>query len=288
MGDAGMIEKTHKSTDGLSLFYRDYPSATSVKVPVLCLPGLTRNSLDFADLAPRLAKTRRVICPDFRGRGLSDYDPNYANYQPTAYVGDVIALIEHLGLDRVVLIGTSLGGLVSQGVVAASPGLVAGVVLNDIGPELHPVGLKRIQSYVGRGAEIKNWEDAGREVKRLNGEAHPARPDAFWAEYAYKVCNENESGVPQFAYDLKIGDAAREAPAAPPEALWALYGLLKDTPTLAIRGEISDLLSQECFAKMQALKPDLVQATVSGVGHAPMLDEPEAVNAIEEFLSKVD
>ncbi|TNE56814.1 MAG: alpha/beta hydrolase [Alphaproteobacteria bacterium] len=283
-----MADAYYKSNDGLDLFYRETPCEQALGLPVLCLPGLTRNSKDFLDLVPHLARQRRVLSLDFRGRGLSDWDPHYKNYQPMTYAQDVLTLCGHLGLERVVLIGTSLGGLVSMALAALKPDLIAGVVLNDIGPEIDPRGLQRINSYVGQAQPIGSWADAVREVKRVNEAAQPKRMDSFWPEYARRVCREGEDGVPRFDYDPKIGDASRETPPADPAALWGLYDALREIPTLAVRGSLSDLLSEETFAAMKARKPDLVQAEVPDVGHAPFLDEPEALEAIERFLSDVD
>jgi pimeloyl-ACP methyl ester carboxylesterase len=283
-----MESGTYTSSDGLNLFYRDYGCDAPKGVPVVCLPGLTRNSRDFAVLARHLTKARRILCPDFRGRGFSDRDPKYTNYHPTNYVQDVIALAAHLNLDKVVIVGTSLGGLVAMGLAAAKPALLAGVVLNDIGPEIDPKGAARLATYVGLSGPITTWQEASAEVKRLNGAPQPHRADEFWAEYAHAVFRENEQGVPEFDYDPMIGDAMREAPAAPPELMWALFGALKPIPTLALRGEDSDILSADTFERMAVEKPDLAQALVKGVGHAPFLDEPDGLQAIEEFLSKVD
>jgi len=280
-------EGTYLSADGLTLFYRDYESAIPSGVPVLCLPGLTRNSRDFAQLAKHISGTRRVICPDFRGRGHSDWDPNYTNYQPTTYVGDVGALLAHLDLDRIIVIGTSLGGFVAMGLAAANATVLEGVILNDIGPEVDPEGIERIRGYVGKGRPVTSWEDAANETRRLGEAALPGRDEAWWLGFAKACYREGPDGVPVLDYDPKIGDATRETPAAPPpELLWALYGALKPVPVLAIRGETSDILAPETLERMGQEKPDLITVTIPGVGHAPMLDEPVAVAAIDGFLAE--
>src|SRR5581483_11660847 len=138
-----------RSQDGLRLFYRDYDEAEGAATPVLCLSGLVRNSADFERVAARLAPKRRVIAPDYRGRGRSQYDPDWRRYEPRTYIGDIIDLLTVLGIERTVVIGTSLGGLLGMGLVALQPRLLAGLVLNDIGPELIPGGLARIIDYIG-------------------------------------------------------------------------------------------------------------------------------------------
>jgi pimeloyl-ACP methyl ester carboxylesterase len=142
-------EKFYRSRDGLQLYYRDY-AGDAGKVPVLCLHGLTRNSRDFAALAAHIAPTRRVIVPDHRGRGRSQYDPHWLNYHPGTYVDDMWTLLQELSIERVIVVGTSLGGLMATLMAAMRPQMLAGVVLNDIGPEIDPTGAARIQSYAGR------------------------------------------------------------------------------------------------------------------------------------------
>ena len=154
-------EKYFRSRDGLRLYYRDYPGDSST-APVLCLHGLTRNSRDFERLALRIAPTRRVITPDIRGRGRSQHDPNWLNYHPGVYVDDVVDAAARGFLERVVVIGTSLGGLIAMLMAAMRPQSLAGVVLNDVGPELDPVGVARIQSYVGPAAAGEDLAGCGR------------------------------------------------------------------------------------------------------------------------------
>jgi pimeloyl-ACP methyl ester carboxylesterase len=170
-------EKTFRSRDGLQLCYRDYRGDPN-RAPVLCLHGLTRNCRDFEKLAQRIAPTRRVITPDIRGRGRSQHDPNWLNYHPGVYVDDVWTLLREAFLERVVVIGTSLGGLIAMLMAATRPQSLAGVVLNDVGPELDPVGVARIQSYVGRLPPAKNWQDAVGQMKLMFAAALPDYSDA--------------------------------------------------------------------------------------------------------------
>lgn len=275
-----------RSADGLELCYRDYPAREPGGLAVLCLHGLTRNSRDFEWLATRLAARHRVLTPDFRGRGRSQRDPQWQNYQPATYIGDVLALLDAAGVHRVAVIGTSLGGIVAMGLAKRAPERLAGVVLNDIGPEVDPRGIERIRGYTGRLPPVRSWADAAAQARTIYAVALPGLTDEQWLAYCRQSYREGADGVPVLDMDPRIGDAIREGPAVPP-ALWHAFEALRPIPTLAIRGATSDLLSPEIFARMKAAKPDLVQVEVPNRGHAPLLDEPAAVEAIEAFLASL-
>jgi pimeloyl-ACP methyl ester carboxylesterase len=272
------------SADGLRLYYRDYPAAEPGRLPVLCLPGLTRNSRDFAGSALRIRRTRRVLGPDLRGRGRSQYDPNYLNYHPGTYLGDLARLLADAGVDRVILFGTSLGGILSMLIAAGSPQVPVGVILNDVGPEVAPEGLQRIASYVGKHAPVRSWQEAAGQMRAMYGVAMPDASDADWMAFARRSYSEVD-GVPVLDVDRGVGEAVRAAPAGAAPDLWPLYAALGPVPTLAIRGELSDVLSVATFDRMQREKPDLRRLTVPRRGHPPLLDEPECVAAIDEFLA---
>lgn len=271
--------------DGVAIHYRDYDTAASGPTPVLCLHGLTRNARDFEDLAPRLAANRRVIAADMRGRGKSGYDPNYMNYQIPSYVADVLGLLAAANLSKVIVIGTSMGGIIAMMMAALRPDLLAGVVLNDVGPEIDPRGLARIAGYAGKLPPVTTWQDAADQAREINGAAFPDYGPAEWMRFARRIFKQGESGAPQLDYDPGIGVAMREsAKAAAPGDLWALFAALKQVPTLAIRGETSDILSQATFDKMAGVHPAMTRAIISGRGHAPALDEAESLAAIRSFL----
>jgi pimeloyl-ACP methyl ester carboxylesterase len=272
------------SADGLRLYYRDYPAAEPGRLPVLCLPGLTRNCRDFERVALSIRRTRRVLSPDLRGRGRSQYDPNYLNYHPGTYVGDLARLLADAGVDRVVLFGTSLGGILSMLIAAGSPQVPAGAILNDVGPEVAPEGLQRIASYVGKHAPVRSWQEAADQMRAMYGVAMPDAGDADWMAFARRSYSEVD-GVPVLDVDRGVGEAVRSAPAGAAPDLWPLYAALGPVPTLAIRGELSDVLSVATFDRMQREKPDLRRLTVPRRGHPPLLDEPECVTAIDEFLA---
>jgi len=274
------------SADGLRLYYRDYPAAEPGRLPVLCLPGLTRNARDFESPALRIQRTRRVLCADLRGRGRSQYDPNFLNYHPGTYVGDLARLLADAGVERVILFGTSLGGILSMLIAAGSPRVPAGVILNDIGPEVAPEGLQRIASYVGRHGPVSNWQEAAAQMRSMYGVAMPDASDADWLAFAKRSYTE-VNGVPVLDVDPGVGEAVRAAPAGAAPDLWPVYAALRPVPTLAIRGELSDVLSVATFERMQGEKPDLRRVTVPRRGHPPLLDEPECVVAIDEFLAQL-
>jgi pimeloyl-ACP methyl ester carboxylesterase len=277
---------TYRSHDGLNLFYRAFGDKTAPGVPAVCIPGLTRNSRDFVALAERLSTRRLVLCPDLRGRGFSDRDPNPANYAVGTYVKDVLGLLGALGIDRYVSIGTSLGGIVTMVLAGIRPPLLAGAVLNDVGPVMGP-GIARIQSYTGRAEPVADWSDAVEQAKLVYGAALPGLSDAEWGAFTRRGYREGDDGRPRLDYDPAIGDAIRAAP-PPPDDPWPLYMRLRDVPTVVLRGALSDILEEGPFREMGARKPDARLVTVPDRGHVPLLDEPEALEAIEALLRQAD
>ncbi|HEY0628186.1 MAG TPA: alpha/beta hydrolase [Sphingomicrobium sp.] len=284
------VERRWRSRDGLGLYARDYaPDYESTVLPVICLHGLTRNSKDFEDVAPLIASWgRRVIVPDVRGRGQSDRDPNPNNYQPKIYARDVLEMMAELGIARAVFVGTSMGGIITMTLMAIRPKAIAAAILNDVGPEVAPEGIARILGYAGRKADIRSWDDAADYVRQTNQVAFPAPGQMDWARFARRTFREG-SHAPELDYDPAIGVALSRPPAK--FALW-LAGFLfrrlaRSRPTLLIRGALSDVISADIAAKMQRLAPRMQRVDVPGVGHAPTLTEPEAVDAMERFLRKV-
>lgn len=271
--------------DGLRLHYRDYPGASSMP-PLLCLHGLTRNARDFEGFAEHHSPERRVLALDFRGRGASDYDPLPLRYNPLTYALDVIELLDALGIDDAVFVGTSLGGLVTMAVAATSVERIAASILNDVGPALTDAGLERIRSYVGQPARFATWEEAADAIAENNGNipAHYARAD--WLEVARRACRE-EDGAIVFDYDMAIAVPFQTQGAAPSVDLWPLFKSLGRKPMLVVRGQHSDLLSADALKRMHQAVPDLRSVTVPRVGHAPTLNEPEAVAAIDDFLASL-
>ena len=280
------LDRHYASADGLRLHYRDYPADAAGRLPVLCMPGLTRNCRDFESTALRLQRTRRVLTPDLRGRGRSQPDPNWRNYHPGTYLTDLTLLLADAGVPRVVLLGTSLGGILSMLMAATAPHVPAAVILNDIGPEVDPAGAQRISSYVGRHAPVRDWAGAAAQMRAMYQVAMPDAEESDWMAFARRSYTEVD-GAPQLDVDPGIGEAVRAAPAGAAPDLWPVYASLRPLPALAIRGELSDVLSQGTFDRMAREKPDLRRVTVARRGHPPLLDEPECIAAIDAFLAAV-
>jgi pimeloyl-ACP methyl ester carboxylesterase len=281
-----VAEYWFSSHNGLRLYSRVYPAAAANAPVVLCLHGLTRNSRDFEDLAPHFAARFRVIVPDMRGRGLSARDPDFNNYKIPIYVQDVQKLLAGLGAPQVTVIGTSMGGLMAMVMAATQPGLVTGIVLNDIGPEVDPTGLERIRSYAGKVAAVAGWPEAVAQARSIYGSAWPNLSDARWEAIVRRGYRANAQGVPEIDADPLIAEPLGNTSAAAP-ALWSLWKALAGVPILAIRGAHSDILNAATLARMQREKPDLESLTVPERGHVPLLDEPECLAAIDRFLSRI-
>lgn len=276
-------ERRFTAADGLSLYFRDYGDPTSARTPVLCLAGLIRNSKDFHDLASRLAVDRRVICLDYRGRGNSDRDPEWHNYRADVYVGDITELLTAANLHPVIVIGTSLGGLLAMALAVTRPTALAGVVLNDVGPDINGSGLARIIAYVTAHTPQPDWPSAAQALKQ-NYKNLSITTEEGWMKLARQTYREDADGALRYDVDPGVGRALAAASRSTPD-LWPLFRALRRVPTLALRGDLSDVLSPQTFDRMAEEKDDLVRVTVAGVGHVPFLGEPECVSAIDEFLS---
>ncbi len=285
--DEGFSEHGLRTADGITLSFRSYGSRFSKRAPILCLAGLTRNAKDFHDLALALAPDRRVVSLDARGRGRSDYDPIYANYSLVREVGDVLTLISQEFDEPCIIIGTSRGGLQAMILHGVRQDMIAGIVLNDIGPELEPAGLKRIVNYLGIPPQpLNTWDDAVAALKATNAKEFADLSEEDWVHWARRTFRDDD-GKPILDYDLKLRDAALEA--GPMTAdFWPQFRGLRETPTLMLRGENSDLISAETVRQMRRAKPDLTSVTVKGRGHVPFLDEPEARAAILAFIGEID
>jgi pimeloyl-ACP methyl ester carboxylesterase len=278
-------EATVSAQDGLALYYRDY-YRLSAKTPVLCLSGLTRNSADFGELATRLSDERRVLCPDYRGRGRSAYDPNWRHYDPYVYINDILHLLAATGIGRVVIVGTSLGGLLAMGLAVLRPTLIAGAVLNDIGPDVANSGLARILQYVGVDYPQSDWDAAIRFLKVLTPNLAPKADDAWWRSHAEATYRKGVDGRLHFDWDLNLARPLDHQRKVTPN-LWTMFRGLLPIPTLAFRGALSDVLSEDVFHRMALEKPDLVCVTVPDTGHTPSLTEPQATSALDAFLQSL-
>jgi pimeloyl-ACP methyl ester carboxylesterase len=284
-GAQGFRACRYHSQDGLELYYRDYGDPGSERIPVLCLPGLTRNSKDFHDLALHLAPTRRVLAPDYRGRGLSARDPDWRNYRPETYIGDLLDLLAVADAPRVITVGTSMGGLLSLGLAVFRPTCLAGAVLNDIGPDVNPVGYQRILDYISTDRPQPDWDAAVAYTRELFPNVS-METEAEWRDLADSTYRLGEDGLLHYDWDVALAKTLTESQARFPD-LWAVFRALEDRPALALRGALSDVLTEATFDRMAEVKPDLLRATVPNVGHVPALDEKEAILALDDFFARI-
>lgn len=275
------------SNDGLRLHYRDY-SGDPTLPPILCIPGLTRNARDFEGVAEHLAGRWRVIALDLRGRGESAYAKDAMTYAPLVYLQDVEALIRELGLERLVLFGTSLGGLLTMLLTAANPGRVAGALINDIGPVIEEEGLERIRTYVGKSQSWPSWVHAARHFAEANAHVYPDWTLEDWLRFAKRVARLSNNGRIIFDYDMRIAEPFKLPAPAGGLDLWSAFAAFRGIPTLIVRGETSDILSPATLERMQAEHGDLDTVVVPRTGHAPTLDEPEVQAGIDRLLAKVE
>ncbi|MCB1380867.1 MAG: alpha/beta hydrolase [Alphaproteobacteria bacterium] len=273
----------------MRLHARDHGPVEATRVALLCLPGLTRNAKDFESIAGRLAEDRRVICPDFRGRGRSQYASDPTTYRPDVEVADTLRLLDTLGIERAAIIGTSRGGIVAMVMATRAKDRMAGVLFNDIGPRIDKAGLLRIRTYLGNDPQFGSWDDAVAALKATNPGFETLTP-AEWLVFARRVFRDAD-GVPRADYDAGLTatfpSAADIEDGKTPE-LWGLFDLLAGLPVAVLRGEHSDLLSAATVAEMVRQLPQTRATTVRNRGHVPFLDEPESLIAIDHWLADVD
>ena len=275
----------YKSSDGLTLYARDYDDGLGKPV-ILALHGLTRNSADFHDLALYLNDRFRVITVDQRGRGRSDYDPDPTQYRPDIYCADMFRLLATLNLEKVIVIGTSMGGIMAMMMATQNADIFRAAIINDIGPVIDPAGLKRIQGYVGVARDFASWEEAAKAIEMQQGaEVFPLYTSADWLSFAKRTCTEKPDGRVQFAYDPALANPFKEdETVSSPVDMWPFFAALKSTPILTIRGALSDILSEQTVEKMARIHPDFTAVTIPDIGHAPMLNEAQSLKAIDRFL----
>lgn len=279
----------YSSVDGLSLFARDYGTVTGGRTTVLCLPGLTRNGKDFEAIAGRLAHSRRVICPDFRGRGSSQYATDPLTYRPDVELDDTLTLLDILDVSRAAVIGTSRGGIVAMFMAAKAKERLAGVAFNDIGPRIETNGLLRIRCYLGSDPQFDSWGGAVLALKATNP-GFDSLSEAEWLAFARQVFRDKD-GQPRADYDFALTatfPSLDDIAAGTVPELWGLFDQVAPLPALVLRGANSDLLSQETVDEMARHHPGVATVTVADRGHVPFLDEPECVCAIDDWLTAVD
>lgn len=273
--------KTFETSDGLTLAYDDQGAGA----PVLCLPGLTRDMRDFEPLLAARGGAARIIRMDLRGRGGSDRDPNpLEGYTVPVEARDVLELLDHLGLKRVIIVGTSRGGIIAMVIAAMAKDRLAGVLLNDVGPKIEQRGLDAIMTYLGKRPAAKTLDQAAAGLARLHARSFPGMEAADWRIWAERWFDEAPDGL-SLRYDPALR-AAVEAGGAAPD-LWPFFDALEGLPLAALRGANSDLLGADTFAAMQAARPDMIAATVPDRGHVPFLDEGESLTVFDTLLEQV-
>jgi pimeloyl-ACP methyl ester carboxylesterase len=255
--------------------------------PVLCMPGLARNARDFEALAPHVARSRRTIVVEFRGRGESAYAKDPMTYVPLTYVQDVVALLDDLNIHRFAAIGTSLGGLVSMLMAASMTERLVGAVLNDVGPELQAKGLERIRDYIGAGGSQPTWIHAARALGELNAAVYPGYGIHDWLRLTKRTHRLTPEGRIVTDYDKQIAAPLRLPVGDAGIDLWPAYQALGGIPVLVLRGALSDILASDAAQKMAATLPNARLVEVPGVGHAPTMDEPRAIAAIDGWVAEL-
>jgi len=278
--------------DGLRLHVRCYGRASAAGTSVVCLPGLARTTADFDALATALSRDgshpRRVIALDYRGRGLSQYDNNPANYSLPVELADVLAVVAALETLPAVFIGTSRGGILTMLLAAVRPSAIAGAVLNDIGPVIEPQGLMRIKSYVGKLPQPRTFEEGAEILRRLFHTQFPLLGPNDWLAAARRMFKEEDGQLvttydPRLATTLAAVDLEQPVP-----TLWKEFDALTHVPVMVIRGANSDILSASTVAEMKARHPALETFEVPDQGHAPLLAEPDTVALIANFVGACD
>jgi pimeloyl-ACP methyl ester carboxylesterase len=280
------------SKDGVRLHLADYTPDADPHLPVvLCLPGLTRNHRDFIPFAEKyadqLSGKARLWCVDLRGRGESGWAKDSLSYVPLTYLQDMERMIEALAPSRLILVGTSLGGILSMLMAGPLGHLIDASILNDVGPALEATGLARIRTYVGKIGPYPTWMHAAHALAETQGAAFPNYDITDWLAFAKRLARLEPNGRIVMDYDPKIAEPFKLPGGEAGVNLWPAFEQLATKPMLMIRGAHSDLLSATTLNAMAARAPSARTCTVANVGHAPILNEPEVATAISTFLAKV-
>jgi pimeloyl-ACP methyl ester carboxylesterase len=285
---AGFEDRFCWSRDNVRLTWRDYPGSTERPVAV-CLHGLTRNARDFEGVAAQINGLGwRVVAVSLRGRGESGYARDAMTYVPLTYAQDLDHLLRAARVERMVLIGTSLGGILTMLLATTHRDQIAGALLNDVGPDLEPEGLAKIRSYVGKGGSWPSWLMAARALRERFGDVYPRWTEADWLTHAKRLCRVAPNGRIAFDYDPRIAEPFRAPGGEKPGVdLWPTLEAFRDVPVASVRGALSDLFSAATQARMAERLPHLDVVVVPDIGHAPTLDEPEAWGAIKRLLAQV-
>lgn len=280
------------ASDGLRLHVRIYRPPTAKGLPAVCLPGLARTEADFEVLARYLASDavhpRNVFALDYRGRGQSGYDSDWRNYNLSVELADVTTVLNALGIERALFVGTSRGGLLTMLLAATQPPLIAGALLNDIGPVIEPAGLERIKSYIGKMPLPRDFEDGAAVLRRLFGSQFPTLSNDDWLAWSRRNWSQTSKGLVA-RYDLSLANTLADLDLTQPvPTLWEPFDALKGAPVMVIRGALSDLLSAKTVAMMKRRHPGLETLVVPDQGHAPLLSEELVLRRIAAFCQRCD
>jgi pimeloyl-ACP methyl ester carboxylesterase len=302
MSDTALADDTAEQTgfeslfvtaqDGLRLHVRRYGTPAARRLPIVCLPGLTRNGADFHELGLAFgrdaAEPRLVFTVDSRGRGRSGHDPDPGNYSFPVELADVLAVLTALDIGRAIVLGTSRGGILAMLLGAARPGALAGVILNDIGPVIDTKGLVRIKGYVGKMPTPRSFSDGAEMLRRLGDAQFTAMTPEQWLAQARRTWTRTDKGLvldydPKIATTLEGVDAERPAP-----PLWGAFDSLARVPLMVVRGANSDILSPATVDAMRARRLDIDVVEVPDQGHAPLLVEADVIARIAAFVTLCD
>jgi pimeloyl-ACP methyl ester carboxylesterase len=289
---AAAVSRFITSADGLRLHVREFGGGRPERLPVVCLPGLSRTTEDFDALAAALAADpaapRRVLALDYRGRGLSDHDRDPKNYALPVELADVIAVLEACSAAPAIIVGTSRGGLLAMLLAAVRPDAMAGAVLNDIGPVIEPKGLMRIKDYVGKLPHPASFEEGAEILRGVADGQFPNLSAADWRDAAKRVWREQDGRL-VLTYDTALAhNFAAVTSDQPLPTMWPQFDALAQKPVMIVRGANSDILSAATVEAMKARAPAIEVLVVSGQGHAPLLAEPDVIARIAQFAARCD
>ena len=264
--------------------YREWGDVANKRV-LVCVHGLTRNSLDFSRIATALSGEYRVIAPDVVGRGESDRHPEPMAYNTLTYAADMVTLLARLNVEQIDWLGTSMGGLIGMLLASQAKTPIRRLILNDVGPTLSQEALKRIVNYVSGPHEFADAETARRYVRTIFA-PFALTSESDWDQLVADTLKPTDQGGMQFKYDPDIRLPLEQALLGQGVDLWPLYDRIQ-CPTLLVRGGVSDLLSVETADEMTRRGPRAALATVAGVGHAPMFMSDDQIALVRDFLERV-
>jgi pimeloyl-ACP methyl ester carboxylesterase len=275
--------------DGLNLHVLEFGSRASRRTPIVCLPGFSRTAEDFRTLADALAREgRRMLALDSRGRGRSQFDSDPKNYSLAVELADLISVLTALEAMPAILIGSSRGGLLAMLLAAQRPTMLAGAILNDIGPVIETKGLLRIKGYLGKLPNPRDFAEGAAILRKLSEDQFPTLAEADWLTAARRTWREDGNPF-VLTYDPRLAEAfAAFSPDAAPPPIWAQFDALAHVPLMVVRGANSDILSAQTVAAMRERRGSMESLEVADQGHTPLLAEPEVIARIAAFVVSCD